>query len=183
LANSGARDEAIIEYERTVNVHPSFLPPYFELANQYLASNRDEEAIDTYNRILGVQPSNARALLRQCQAYRNMLELVNYIEHYGIVRKLQEDGRYERVNPLHSWNASHKLSNYFLFQLQRHSDHHYNAIKRYQVLHHYNESPQLPFGYPTMILIALVPPLWFSMMNPLLNEWKEKMYSPLFKAA
>lgn len=112
-----------------------------------------------------------------------MLELVNYIEHYGIVRKQQENGRYERVNPLHSWNASHKLSNYFLFQLQRHSDHHFNAIKRYQVLNHFDESPQLPFGYPTMILIALVPPLWFSIMNPLLNDWKGKVYSRLSEAA
>lgn len=106
-----------------------------------------------------------------------LLELVNYIEHYGIVRRKLSDGNYERVNPLHSWNASHLLSNFFLFQLQRHSDHHANAIKRYQVLNHYDESPQLPFGYPTMILIALVPPLWFRFMNPLLNEWKQKVYT------
>ncbi len=105
-----------------------------------------------------------------------LLELVNYIEHYGIVRKQNAEGNYERVNPLHSWNASHLISNFFLFQLQRHSDHHANAIKRYQVLNHYDNSPQLPFGYPTMILIALFPPLWFTKMNPLLNEWKEKVY-------
>jgi alkane 1-monooxygenase len=105
-----------------------------------------------------------------------LLELVNYIEHYGIVRKQNEHGYFERVNPLHSWNASHLISNFFLFQLQRHSDHHANAIKRYQVLNHVNESPQLPFGYPTMILIALVPPLWFARMNPLLREWEEKIY-------
>jgi alkane 1-monooxygenase len=108
-----------------------------------------------------------------------LLELVNYIEHYGIVRKLQPNGHYEVVNPLHSWNASHKLSNYFLFQLQRHSDHHYNALKRYQVLNHYDESPQLPYGYPTMIMIALVPPLWFKMMNPLLADWKATVQEPL----
>jgi alkane 1-monooxygenase len=111
-----------------------------------------------------------------------LLELVNYIEHYGIVRKQTELGKYERVNPLHSWNASHLISNFFLFQLQRHSDHHANAIKRYQVLNHYDESPQLPFGYPTMILIALMPPLWFAKMNPLLTEWKEKVYQS-YKAA
>jgi alkane 1-monooxygenase len=70
-----------------------------------------------------------------------LLELVNYIEHYGIVRKQIAPGKYERVNPLHSWNASHMISNFFLFQLQRHSDHHANASKRYQVLNHYNESP------------------------------------------
>ena len=106
----------------------------------------------------------------------SLLELVNYIEHYGIVRKQDAQGRYERVNPLHSWNASHLVSNFFLFQLQRHSDHHANAIKRYQVLHHYDESPQLPFGYPTMIIMALIPPLWFAKMNPLLNQWKEQVY-------
>lgn len=72
LAFSGARDEAILEYERTTDVHPGFLPPYFELALLYLAANRDQEAIDTYDRILGVQPNNARALLRQCEAYRKV---------------------------------------------------------------------------------------------------------------
>lgn len=104
-----------------------------------------------------------------------LLELVNYVEHYGILRK-QIDGKYERVNPLHSWNSSHMVSNFFLFQLQRHSDHHANAIKRYQVLNHYDQSPQLPFGYPTMIIIALMPPLWFHMMNPRLEEWEGKVY-------
>ncbi len=113
----------------------------------------------------------------------SLLELVNYIEHYGIVRKLTSNGKYERVNPLHSWNASHLISNFFLFQLQRHSDHHANAIKRYQVLNHYDESPQLPFGYPTMILIALLPPLWFACMNPLLGEWKGKVYNHAAVAA
>ncbi len=100
-----------------------------------------------------------------------LLELVNYVEHYGIMRKKNADGRYERVTPIHSWNASHLLSNFFLFQLQRHSDHHANAIRRYQILRHYDESPQLPAGYPTMIMIAMVPPLWFKMMNHRLEQW------------
>lgn len=100
-----------------------------------------------------------------------LLELVNYVEHYGIQRKEVSPGKYERVTPIHSWNASHMISNFFLFQLQRHSDHHANAIKRYQVLDHYDESPQLPAGYSTMILIALVPPLWFAMMNKRLEQW------------
>lgn len=104
----------------------------------------------------------------------SLLELVNYVEHYGILRKELSPGRYERVNPTHSWNSSHLLSNFFLFQLQRHSDHHDNAIKRYQVLDHDDESPQLPAGYPTMILIALIPPLWFSIMNPRLEKWHGK---------
>lgn len=101
-----------------------------------------------------------------------LLELVNYVEHYGISRKEISPGRYERVNPLHSWNASHLLSNFFLFQLQRHSDHHAFAHKRYQVLNHYDESPQLPFGYPTMIMIAMVPPLWFALMDKRLEQWQ-----------
>ena len=104
----------------------------------------------------------------------SLLELVNYIEHYGISRRELAPKQYERVNPMHSWNASHLISNFFLFQLQRHSDHHYNASKRYQVLDHFDESPQLPFGYPTMIIIALLPPLWFRMMNVRLEAW-EKM--------
>lgn len=101
-----------------------------------------------------------------------LLELVNYVEHYGILRAEISPGQYERVNPLHSWNASHLVSNFFLFQLQRHADHHYNAVKRYQVLDHYDGSPQLPFGYPTMILIALIPPLWFTMMDPRLTAFE-----------
>ena len=101
----------------------------------------------------------------QCFLAFTLLELVNYVEHYGIMRREVAPGRYERVTPVHSWNASHLISNFFLFQLQRHSDHHANAIKRYQVLNHYEESPQLPAGYPTMIMVALVPPLWFAMMN------------------
>ena len=103
-----------------------------------------------------------------------LLELVNYVEHYGIMRKEISPGKYERVNPLHSWNASHLISNFFLFQLQRHSDHHAFAHKRYQVLNHYDESPQLPFGYPTMIIIALCPPLWFGLMNKRLEQWQDQ---------
>lgn len=105
-----------------------------------------------------------------------LLELVNYIEHYGIVRKEIAPGRYERVNPMHSWNSNHRLSNFFLFQLQRHSDHHANAIKRYQVLKHYDQSPQLPSGYPAMIMLAAIPPLWFKWMNPKLAQWEREVY-------
>jgi len=101
-----------------------------------------------------------------------LLEQVNYIEHYGIVRNQDQNGKYERVTQLHSWNANQLVSNFFLFQLQRHSDHHLNAIRRYQVLKHYDESPQLPHGYPTMIILALFPPVWFKLMNPRLEDWK-----------
>nr|WP_299420732.1 alkane 1-monooxygenase [uncultured Emticicia sp.] len=101
------------------------------------------------------------------------LECVNYIEHYGILRKQLENGRYEKVNPLHSWNANHFYSNLLLFHLQRHSDHHAYAARPYQVLRHFDESPQLPYGYTMMILMSLVPPIWFKVMNKRLEEWQK----------
>ena len=104
----------------------------------------------------------------------SLLEAVNYIEHYGIVRKEIAEGRYERVQPTHSWNTNQLVSNFFLFQLQRHSDHHANANRRYQVLRHFEESPQLPYGYATMISIALLPPLWFKLMDNRLETWKQQ---------
>lgn len=94
-----------------------------------------------------------------------MLESVNYIEHYGLRRKKLDSGRYEPVGPRHSWNSDHEVGRIFLYELTRHSDHHYKATRKYQVLRHFDESPQLPFGYPTSILMALVPPLWFWRMN------------------
>jgi alkane 1-monooxygenase len=103
----------------------------------------------------------------------SLLELVNYLEHYGMERKRLPSGQYEKVTPIHSWNASHVVSNFLLLQLQRHSDHHAFAYKRYQVLSHYEESPQLPAGYSAMILVALVPPVWFAWMNPRLEKWKQ----------
>lgn len=107
-----------------------------------------------------------------------LLESVNYIEHYGIVRKEIKPGRYERVNPLHSWNASQLVSNLVLFQLQRHSDHHAYAARPYQVLRHFDEAPQLPFGYSLMILISYIPPLWFALMNPRLERWQARAHQP-----
>ena len=104
------------------------------------------------------------------------LECVNYIEHYGIVRREIAPGKFERVNPLHSWNANHFYSNLLLFHLQRHSDHHAYASRPYQVLRHFDESPQLPFGYPVMILMSLVPPLFFKVMNNRLERWQQLSY-------
>ena len=95
-----------------------------------------------------------------------LLELVNYIEHYGLRRELMPSGRYEKVLPRHSWNSNHELGRIFLYELTRHSDHHYKATRKYQVLRHFDESPQLPHGYPASMLLALVPPLWFRRMNP-----------------
>lgn len=96
----------------------------------------------------------------------SLLEVVNYIEHYGLLRAARADGRPEPCDPRHSWNSSHVLSNLFLYQLQRHSDHHAHPGRRYQALRHFPESPQLPSGYAGMILLAYVPALWFSVMDP-----------------
>lgn len=94
-----------------------------------------------------------------------MLESVNYIEHYGLRRKKLPSGRYEPVQPQHSWNSDHELGRIFLYELTRHSDHHFKATRKYQVLRHFEESPQLPMGYPVAILMSFIPPLWFAVMN------------------
>ncbi len=94
-----------------------------------------------------------------------LLETVNYIEHYGLVRKQMADGKYERALPQHSWNSNHILGRLMLFELSRHSDHHYMASRKYQVLQHHDEAPQLPTGYPGSMILALLPPVWFYVMN------------------
>jgi len=93
------------------------------------------------------------------------LETINYVEHYGLQRKKTSSGRYERVQIHHSWNSNHIIGRIVLYELTRHSDHHFKASKKYQVLENKPESPQLPFGYPSSILLAMVPPLWFRVMN------------------
>lgn len=95
-----------------------------------------------------------------------LLEIVNYIQHYGLRRDRMPDGRYERTSMHHSWNSPYRLSNWFLFNLQRHSDHHARADRRFGVLRHFEESPQLPTGYGGMVLMALLPPLWSRVMDP-----------------
>ncbi|MGB5264904.1 MAG: alkane 1-monooxygenase [Lutimonas sp.] len=99
-----------------------------------------------------------------------LLETINYLEHYGLSRKTLSHAGFERVKPRHSWNANFSFGRIVLYELTRHSDHHFLANKKYQLLDHHDDSPQLPFGYPTMMLVALVPPLWFKMMHPLLPE-------------
>lgn len=94
-----------------------------------------------------------------------LLETVNYIEHYGLQRKKITEGRYERAMPAHSWNSDHIIGRIFLFELSRHSDHHYLASRKYQILRHHDNSPQMPTGYPGMMILALVPPAWFYVMN------------------
>jgi alkane 1-monooxygenase len=94
-----------------------------------------------------------------------LLEVVNYLEHYGLLRQRREDGRYERTRPEHSWNSNNVASNLLLYHLQRHSDHHANPTRRYQALRHVEEAPQLPTGYAGMIVLAAIPPLWRAIMD------------------
>lgn len=94
------------------------------------------------------------------------LTSANYIEHYGLLRGKNENGRYEPCAPYHSWNSNHTLSNLVLFHLQRHSDHHTHPLRRYQALRHFDDLPTLPNGYPGCYLLAMVPPLWFRAMDP-----------------
>lgn len=101
-----------------------------------------------------------------------MLETVNYIEHYGLLRKKNDFGRYEKVKRNHSWNSNHQVGQVLLFNLSRHSDHHYNGSKHYQLLKSLPESPQMPTGYPGMMLLSLFPPLWFWVMNRRIKNLK-----------
>ncbi|MBT8245425.1 MAG: alkane 1-monooxygenase [Winogradskyella sp.] len=94
-----------------------------------------------------------------------LLETVNYIEHYGLMRMKTKTGRYERIREIHSWNSNHVIGRIVLYELTRHSDHHYKSSKKYQVLDCHDKSPQMPYGYPTSMVIALLPPLWFKIMN------------------
>ena len=106
------------------------------------------------------------------------LELTNYVEHYGLTRKHLGNGKYEHVQPHHSWNADHRASNWLLINLQRHSDHHYKPNRRFPLLQTYDAAtaPQLPFGYPVMVLSALSPRLWKRTMNPRVRAWRDKYY-------
>jgi alkane 1-monooxygenase len=95
-----------------------------------------------------------------------LLELINYLEHYGLERRLDAEGRPGRVRISHSWNSAHLVSGLFLFRLTRHSEHHSDASRPYERLPPGREAPQLPAGYATMLLLALIPPLWFRVMDP-----------------
>jgi alkane 1-monooxygenase len=102
-----------------------------------------------------------------------LLEAVNYIEHYGLSRNLV-NGRPERTRPQHSWNSNHAIGRLLLFELTRHSDHHYMASRKYPLLRHFDHSPQLPTGYPGMMLLALVPPLWFMVMHRQIESYQKQ---------
>lgn len=105
----------------------------------------------------------------------SLLEVVNYLEHYGLRRRETASGRYERVRPEHSWNSSARLSNLYLFNLARHSDHHAAASRPFDQLRHRDGAPQLPAGYAAMVLLALVPRLWFRVMDPRVLAWRRRV--------
>ena len=106
------------------------------------------------------------------------LELVNYVEHYGLTRRYLGEGKYEHVRPHHSWNAAQKASNWLLINLQRHSDHHFKPDRRFPLLQTYAaaEAPQMPYGYPVMTVAAMLPPIWRRIMNPRVRAWRRQYY-------
>ena len=101
----------------------------------------------------------------------SQLTLANYVEHYGLLREKKADGKYVPCDPIHSWNTNHIFSNLMLFHLQRHSDHHANPMRPYQSLRDFKELPRLPSGYPGSFVLAVIPPLWFAVMNPKVMAW------------
>jgi alkane 1-monooxygenase len=110
-----------------------------------------------------------------------LLETVNYIEHYGLSRNQTAPGKFERALPCHSWNSNHVLGRLMLFELSRHSDHHYLASRKYQILRHHEDAPQLPTGYPGSMLLATIPPLWFAVMDKQMDKYN--IEHPTKKAA
>ena len=105
-------------------------------------------------------------LVVQAALGASLLEVINYVEHYGLLRQQDEKGRYERCLPKHSWNSNHIVTNLLLYQPQRHSDHHAHPNRAFQALRHFSDSPQLPSGYASMMILAYFPPLWFRVMDP-----------------
>ena len=99
------------------------------------------------------------------------LTSANYIEHYGLLREKDDNGRYERCQPHHSWNANYIFSNIVLFHLERHSDHHAHPHRPYQGLRDLPDIPRLPSGYMGCIGMAMIPPLWFKVMDPRVMDW------------
>ena len=115
--------------------------------------------------VAALGPGTLPFLVLQAVIGFSVLEAVNYLEHYGLRRQRNAAGRYEKVDPRHSWNSDRLTTNVFLFQLQRHSDHHANPLRRYQTLRSFDVSPQLPAGYAAMLILALIPPLWRRVMD------------------
>ncbi len=139
--------------KRTISIHNDILQAWAMTAILYAAL------------AVAFGPIVLPFLLMQAAIGASLLEVVNYLEHYGLLRQRRDDGRYERTRPEHSWNSNNVASNVLLYHLQRHSDHHANPTRRYQALRHMDEAPQLPTGYAGMILLAIIPPVWRRVMD------------------
>ena len=140
--------------------------PFWSVRNEMLQMTGIEvAALGLVAWVLG--PAGLAAYVVTGVLAQMQLEIINYIEHYGLSRRRRDDGRYERVQAHHSWNSNHAFGRLVLFELTRHSDHHYQASRPYPVLRHLEGAPQMPAGYPAMMLLSLLPPVWFSVMNPL----------------
>jgi len=103
----------------------------------------------------------------------SLLELVNYVEHYGLLRQRRADGSYEKISAAHSWNATQRVSNWLLFNLERHSHHHIHQSRPYQTLKHMENAPQLPAGYSALTVMVLIPPLWRALMDQRTIEYRK----------
>jgi alkane 1-monooxygenase len=151
-----------LEKERLDRVGKPFLSIHNDVLNAWAMSLALFAGL-----LVGFGWSVAPWLLIQAVIAFSLLEVVNYLEHYGLLRQKREDGRYERCRPEHSWNSDNIASNVFLYHLQRHSDHHAHPTRRYQALRHFEDLPELPSGYASMILLAYVTPLWFRRIDPM----------------
>jgi alkane 1-monooxygenase len=156
------RSAVHLEKQRLDRVGSRFLSPHNDVLNAWAMSAALFAALVA---IFGWRVAPWLAV--QAVLAFSLLEVVNYLEHYGLLRQKQEDGRYERCRPEHSWNSDNIASNVFLYHLQRHSDHHAHPTRRYQALRHSEDLPELPSGYASMILLAYVTPLWFRRLDPM----------------
>ncbi len=120
----------------------------------------------------GFGPAAVVLLVGQAAVAVALLEVINYVEHYGLLRR-RLGAHYEPVQPRHSWNADQRISNWILLNLQLHSDHHAHMDRPFETLRNWTDAPRLPAGYPTMVLLALLPPLWFRVMDPRLPTFPD----------
>ncbi len=155
------RSAIVLERERLARVGKPFFSVHNDLLNAWAMSVALFGGLIAWFGV-GIVPW----LVVQAVIGFSLLEVVNYIEHYGLLRQQSADGRLERCRPEHSWNSNNTASNLFLYHLQRHSDHHANPTRRYQALRHFDGLPELPSGYAGMILLAYLPPLWRRVMDP-----------------
>jgi alkane 1-monooxygenase len=156
------RSAVELERQRLARAGGRFLSPQNDVINAWAMTVVLFAAL-----IAGFGWSVAPWLAVQAVIAFSLLEVVNYLEHYGLLRQKRADGRYERCQPEHSWNSDNIASNVFLYHLQRHSDHHAHPTRRYQALRHFGGLPELPSGYASMILLAYATPLWFRTIDPM----------------